>query len=205
MTKSIANTIDARELALYAVNSATLYRQRALPVIANLAKKKAAGAYDVTLAPRFWRHLADDAARAYVAEFYGPKPPNAFGDFTVATRVAAAIEIAEHYAEHLEERAAKLQAEAANRREWSMGTIARANTDGGHNFFSPGTKRYFGDAPSYFRPVYIGPKIYFDRVRAANHAPAGYPVDELHEFNPADGSIGLPIRGADRQNILTGE
>lgn len=95
MTKE-ADSIAARELALYAVNDGDLYRSRALPIIANLRRKRAKGTYDAALAVKAWRHLADDAAKAYSREF-GPVR------FSPATRDAAAAEIADHYADHLNE------------------------------------------------------------------------------------------------------
>lgn len=93
MTKQ-ADTVYAREISLYAVNTESLYRQRALPIIANLRRKIARGTYDATLALKAWQYLADDAAKLYAKEFrctVADKP----------TRTAAAAEIAEHYADAL--------------------------------------------------------------------------------------------------------
>jgi hypothetical protein len=84
----------AHELALYAINSAELYRQRIVPIITNLRRKKARGVYDAARAPRAWRYAADDAAKRYVREFGGR--------FDVADRDAAAHQIAAHYAAELE-------------------------------------------------------------------------------------------------------
>lgn len=90
-----ADPIYAREIALFAVNTESLYRQRALPIIANLKRKLAKGTYDATLALKAWQYLADDAAKLYAKEF-GCQLVNK------ATRTAAAAEIAEHYADALE-------------------------------------------------------------------------------------------------------
>ncbi len=89
------NETGARELALYAVNDGDLYRQRALPIIANLRRKRARGIYDPTLALKLWRYLADDAAKSY-SKLFGPCR------FSPATRDLAAAEIAAHYQEELE-------------------------------------------------------------------------------------------------------
>ncbi len=89
------NATDAHELALYAVNDYALYRLRALPIIANLRRKKARGVYDPALALKAWRYMADEAAKSYSRTF-GPCY------FPPATRDLAAAEIAEYYAEELE-------------------------------------------------------------------------------------------------------
>ena len=102
MTKQPANEIDARELALYATNDGDLYRQRAQPIMLNLARKMVRGVYDPALAVTAWRYMADDAAKKYSREF-GPCA------FSPATRDLAAIEIGESYAEELAEIAAMLK------------------------------------------------------------------------------------------------
>lgn len=102
MTTQPVDTEAARELALYAVNDATIYHQKIQPIIKNLARKIKRGTYDAALAPKAWRYAADMAAVRYTCEFdantVGP-----FGCFTPATRDLAAVEIAEHYAEELQE------------------------------------------------------------------------------------------------------
>lgn len=96
MTKALpANAHDARELALYAVNSATLYERQGKSIIANLNRKIRRGVYDADLAVRLWAYLAESAAKDYAREF-GP------ASFTPATRRLAAVEIAAHYASELE-------------------------------------------------------------------------------------------------------
>ena len=89
-----ADTEYAREIALFAVNTESLYRQRALPIIANLRKKIAKGTYDAALALKAWQYLADDAAKLYAKEYGCPI-------VNKATRIAAAAEIAEYYADDL--------------------------------------------------------------------------------------------------------
>jgi hypothetical protein len=90
------NLIEARELALYAVNEGDLYRGQTQAILANLRRKIAKGVYDAEKAIVLWGYLADAAAKKYRAEF-GPM----IGGFNKATRIAAAREIAEHYAEEL--------------------------------------------------------------------------------------------------------
>ena len=92
-----ADHVAARELALYAVNTGRLYRERATPIITNLRRKKAKGTYDAVLAVKAWRHLADAAAKEYAREF-GPVR------FNPATRDIAAVEIADHYEETVNEK-----------------------------------------------------------------------------------------------------
>ena len=62
MTKQPANEIDARELALYATNDGDLYRQRAQPIMLNLARKM------VARPPAAWHgvdgRIAQDAGHA---------------------------------------------------------------------------------------------------------------------------------------------
>ena len=91
--------VAARELSLYATNHGDLYRQRTQPVIANLRRKIAKGAYDPELAPFAWQHVADDAARLYCREF----GCNLQDTFPRTVRQAAALEIMAHYAEAVNE------------------------------------------------------------------------------------------------------
>jgi hypothetical protein len=64
-----ADPTAARELTLFAVNDGDLYRQRAQPIIKNLARKMTKGVYNHDLACKGWRYLADDAAKRYTKEF----------------------------------------------------------------------------------------------------------------------------------------
>lgn len=89
-----ADTEYAREIALFAVNTGSLYQQRALPIMANLRRKIEKGTYDETLALKAWQYLADDAAKLYAKE-YGCQVVNK------ATRAVVAAEIADHYSEEL--------------------------------------------------------------------------------------------------------
>ena len=83
----------AHELALFAMNSSELYRQRAVPIVKALKRKVADGSYDAALAVKAWRHMADHAAKVYVRQWGGV--------FSVATREAAARELRDHYEEEV--------------------------------------------------------------------------------------------------------
>jgi hypothetical protein len=87
--------VEASELAIYATNDGQLYRQRAQPIIKNLALKMRRGTYNADLALKLWLYLADDAAKKYRAEFH------MIGGFSKATRIAAAQQIQAHYDDEL--------------------------------------------------------------------------------------------------------
>ena len=92
---------DAHELTLFATNDGDLYRSRIQPIIQNLARKVAAGAYDPAKAPKLWRYAADDAAQRYTREHGTPGPHGAYGGFDTATRKACAAMLAESFAEQV--------------------------------------------------------------------------------------------------------
>ena len=58
---------EARELDLYAENTAELYGQFK-SIIGNLTKRIDRGTYDAALAPKLWRYWYDAAARGYARE-----------------------------------------------------------------------------------------------------------------------------------------
>lgn len=89
-----ADPDGARELFLYATNDGDLYRQSALPIIANLQRKVKKGVYDAELAIKLWRYHADKAAQKYNKEFGGT--------FTPATRDLAAKELRDYYDEDVQ-------------------------------------------------------------------------------------------------------
>lgn len=64
------DTTAARELDLYAENTAELYPQF-VSIIDNLSGKIEYGKYDAALAPKLWMYWYDAAARRYCAEFGG--------------------------------------------------------------------------------------------------------------------------------------
>lgn len=99
--EKIVDEQAAHELYLFAVNDSGLYRQRILPIIANLQKKIAKGTYDSVLALKLWKYAADDAAQRYTREF---GEGTGYGVFTPSTRRETAAHLADHYMEHLHEK-----------------------------------------------------------------------------------------------------
>ncbi len=68
------NPIDedaAYELKIFIDNDADLYRQRYLPIVKNLTRKKAAGNYSRPLATKGFMYLVDDGAKKYHGESGG--------------------------------------------------------------------------------------------------------------------------------------
>ena len=86
------NTIESRELALYAVNDAEIY-SRSVFVIESLQKKIKAGKYDSDKALIACGYVAEAAAKKYAKEFGGVWHKI----FSAADRKLAAKEISEHY------------------------------------------------------------------------------------------------------------
>ena len=95
-------TVESRELALYTINTGEIYRNHTLPVIANLAKKKAKGIYDAELAVKAFERIAEIGAKQYHKEF-GSKDFAWYKVFTPESRELAALEMLEHYEEQIEE------------------------------------------------------------------------------------------------------
>ena len=62
---------EMRELKLYIDNDASLYRQRYMPILKNLSKKKKKGQYRKTLAQKAFMYLIDDGAKRYVRSYGG--------------------------------------------------------------------------------------------------------------------------------------
>lgn len=59
----------ARELELFINNDEPLYRQRFVPIVKNLMRKRAKGIYNSEKAAKLFLYLADDGARKYYKEF----------------------------------------------------------------------------------------------------------------------------------------
>ena len=68
---------EMRELKLYIDNDASIYRQRYIPILKNLSKKKKKGNYRKGLASKAFMYLIDDGAKRYVKSYGG----NARDDF----------------------------------------------------------------------------------------------------------------------------
>ena len=62
---------EMTELKLYIDNDANLYRQRYMPILKNLSKKKKKGNYRKTLAQKAFMYLIDDGAKRYVRSYGG--------------------------------------------------------------------------------------------------------------------------------------
>ena len=62
---------EMEELRLYIDNDASLYRQRYMPILKNLSKKKKKGQYRKRLAQKAFMYLIDDGAKRYVRSYGG--------------------------------------------------------------------------------------------------------------------------------------
>ena len=62
---------EMRELKLYIDNDANLYRQRYMPILKNLSRKKKQGKYRKRLAQKAFMYLIDDGAKRYVKSYGG--------------------------------------------------------------------------------------------------------------------------------------
>ena len=62
---------EMRELKLYIDNDASIYRQRYIPILKNLSKKKKKGNYRKGLASKAFMYLIDDGAKRYVKSYGG--------------------------------------------------------------------------------------------------------------------------------------
>lgn len=61
-----------RELELFTENDGDVYRRTTLPILKNLATKKAQGKYDSEKAVQAFMYLAEDGAREYVRQHGSP-------------------------------------------------------------------------------------------------------------------------------------
>ena len=62
---------EMRELKLFIDNDASLYRQRYMPILKNLSKKKKNGQYRKRLAQKAFMYLIDDGAKRYTKSYGG--------------------------------------------------------------------------------------------------------------------------------------
>ena len=62
---------EMTELKLYIDNDASIYRQRYMPILKNLSKKKKKGNYRKTLAQKAFMYLIDDGAKRYTKSYGG--------------------------------------------------------------------------------------------------------------------------------------
>lgn len=90
-TKSMIynETVESRELFLYATNDGELYRQMITPVINNLRRKASKGWYDSEKAVDAYYRIACEASKRYNKDFgYS---------FSVQDRFTAAVDMEEYY------------------------------------------------------------------------------------------------------------
>ena len=62
---------EMRELKAYIDNDYSLYRQRYMPILKNLSKKKKQGKYRKGLASKAFMYMIDDGAKRYVKSYGG--------------------------------------------------------------------------------------------------------------------------------------
>ena len=92
-TKSMVykETVESRELFLYATNDGGLYRRMITPTIENLRKKAVKGNYDKEKAIDAYYYVATEASKMYNKDFgYS---------FSVQDRFTAAVDMEEFYRE----------------------------------------------------------------------------------------------------------
>ena len=88
-------TDEMKELKLYIDNDVSLYRQRYMPILKNLSRKKKQGKYRKGLASKAFMYMIDDGAKRYVKSYGG----NARDDFPKRQRK----ELAKEYVDEFEE------------------------------------------------------------------------------------------------------
>jgi len=62
---------EMRELKLYIDNDQDMYRQRYIPLLKNLSRKKKQGKFRKSLASKAFMYLIDDGAKRYTKEYGG--------------------------------------------------------------------------------------------------------------------------------------
>lgn len=62
---------EMRNLQIFIDNDQQIYKQRFIPILKNLSKKKKSGKYDPHLAPKIFMYLVDDGAKRYTKEYGG--------------------------------------------------------------------------------------------------------------------------------------
>ena len=90
-TKSMIykETVESRELLLYATNDGNLYHRMIFPVIENLRKKAKKGTYDKEKAVDAYYRIACEASKMYHKDFgYS---------FSVQDRFTCAVDMEEYY------------------------------------------------------------------------------------------------------------
>ena len=88
-------SVEMKELKLYIDNDQDMYRQRYIPLLKNLSRKKKQGKYRKGLASKAFMYLIDDGAKRYVKSYGG----NARDVFPTRERK----ELAKEYVDEFEE------------------------------------------------------------------------------------------------------
>lgn len=81
----------ARELKLYIDNDGGLYRQQTLPILKNLATKRARGEYKHDLAVKVFGYLTEAGAKKYAGEFGSSSPWHQMFDAGTRKQAAEAL------------------------------------------------------------------------------------------------------------------
>ena len=64
-------SVEMKELKLYIDNDQDMYRQRYIPLLKNLSRKKKQGKFRKSLASKTFMYLIDDGAKRYTKEYGG--------------------------------------------------------------------------------------------------------------------------------------
>lgn len=87
----MVDTHAATELKLYIDNDSSLYHLQTLPILKNLATKRARGEYKHDLAVKLFGYLVEAGAKKYVAEFAAGQPWNRMFDVATRKKVSEAL------------------------------------------------------------------------------------------------------------------
>ena len=86
---------EMRELKFYIDNDVSIYRQRYMPILKNLSRKKKQGKFRKGLAQKAFMYLIDDGAKQYVKSYGG----NERDDFPKRQRQTLAKDYVEEFEE----------------------------------------------------------------------------------------------------------
>lgn len=107
MSTASINETNASTLAKYAIEHAAVKRELTRSVVNILAHHVRQGAYSEARALKAWGHVAEMAARHYVAQ-HGAPGDHWRGMFNEDTRRAACALLSDHYADEIDRIAASL-------------------------------------------------------------------------------------------------
>lgn len=164
------DSVTAREIALYATNTESLYRSRALPIVKNLARKHLNGTYDANRAPAVWLYLARDGQTQYNREF------KCDGRMNAVTMQECARQLAEHYEDLIQDTLSDLKRDRDLRKTWTMPTIRDFMVQRGSHFFDRETLKFFGETMKNFKARVKDGVVYVDRT-------GGWAGSKSYRFN----------------------